>query len=34
MTSVEAWNVFKNTGNIFDYIVFSRIRSFEEQKKE
>ncbi len=29
MTSVEAWNIFKNSGKIFDYLVFVRIRNFE-----
>jgi hypothetical protein len=32
MTSVEAWNIFKKTGKIFDYLVFVRIRDYEKSK--
>jgi hypothetical protein len=33
MTSVEAWNIFKKTGKIFDYLIFVTIRRFECNKE-
>ncbi len=33
MTSNEAWNVFKKTGSIYDYITYVKIKSYELNKK-
>ncbi len=33
MTSNEAWNIFKNTGSIFDYITYLKIKNYEISKK-
>ncbi len=32
MTSKEAWNMFRTTGDIIDYIIYSKIKHFELKK--
>lgn len=32
MNSKEAWQIFKNTGNIIDYLVYIKIKNFEFKK--
>lgn len=32
MNSIEAWKIFKNTGNIIDYLVYIKIKNFEIKK--
>ena len=29
MNSKEAWQIFKNTGNIIDYLVYKKIKNYE-----
>ncbi len=29
MNSKEAWQVFKQTGNIIDYLVYKKIKNYE-----
>lgn len=33
MNSKEAWQIFKETGNIIDYLVYKRIKNFEQNSK-
>jgi hypothetical protein len=33
MNSKEAWQIFKETGNIIDYLVYKRIKNFEQNTK-
>ena len=33
MNSKEAWQIFKETGNIIDYLVYKRIKNFEQTTK-
>lgn len=32
MNSKEAWQIFKNTGNIIDYLVYIKIKNYEFKK--
>lgn len=32
MNSKEAWQIFKNTGNIIDYLVYIKIKKYEFKK--
>lgn len=33
MSSIEAWNVFYKTGNIIDYLLYKKIKNYENNKK-
>lgn len=32
MNSKEAWQIFKRTGNIIDYLVYIKIKNYEFKK--
>ncbi len=33
MNSKEAWRIFSNTGNIIDYLVYKKIKNYENNIK-
>lgn len=33
MNSQEAWQIFKNTGSVIDYLVYKKIKIYEKTKK-
>jgi hypothetical protein len=33
MNSIEAWDIFSKSGNIFDYLVYIKVKLAESNKK-
>lgn len=33
MNSKEAWKIFRNSGSVIDYLVYVKIKNFENNKK-
>lgn len=33
MNSLEAWKVFSKTGKVIDYLVYKKIKNYENNKK-